>query len=136
MKTWILVPIVAVMLSACAKKEEPATPRAASDAPQLAAPEAGAPAAPAVPPAAPATAAATTPAVAAAADVPTAAPIPPTPPAEDRGAERYVVRPGDTLYSIARRHGLNHRDLARWNDVADPRRLRVGQELLLRAPQG
>lgn len=44
----------------------------------------------------------------------------------------YEVRPGDTLYSIAWRYGLDHRELQRWNDLDSPDLLRVGQELHLR----
>jgi len=47
---------------------------------------------------------------------------------------KYLVAKGDTLYSIAKKNGLNHRDLAKWNNLKDPRRLRVGQELRLTAP--
>lgn len=47
----------------------------------------------------------------------------------------YEVRPGDTLYSIAWRYGLDHQQLARWNDLDSPDRLAVGQELRLR-PDG
>ena len=44
----------------------------------------------------------------------------------------YVVRRGDTLYSIAFRHGLDWRDLARGNDVRAPRYLiQVGDTLKL-----
>ncbi|MEX1080879.1 MAG: peptidoglycan DD-metalloendopeptidase family protein [Halofilum sp. (in: g-proteobacteria)] len=43
----------------------------------------------------------------------------------------HVVRAGDTLYSIAWRHGLDHRELARWNDLDSPDHLRVGQRLRL-----
>jgi lipoprotein NlpD len=46
----------------------------------------------------------------------------------------YTVRSGDTLYSIAWRHGLDHRELARWNNLADPGRIFVGQRLVL-SPQ-
>jgi lipoprotein NlpD len=45
----------------------------------------------------------------------------------------YTVRPGDTLYSIAFRQGLDYRELAAWNGIADPSRLSVGQRLVLRA---
>lgn len=45
--------------------------------------------------------------------------------------QTYVVRSGDTLYSIAWRHGLDHRELARWNGLADPSRIYVGQRLVL-----
>lgn len=43
----------------------------------------------------------------------------------------YVVRSGDTLYSIAWRHGIDHRDLARWNNIADADRIFIGQRLTL-----
>lgn len=49
--------------------------------------------------------------------------------------EVYEVRPGDTLYSIAWRYGLDHRELARWNDLDAPDRIQVGQDLRLR-PDG
>lgn len=32
----------------------------------------------------------------------------------------YRIRSGDTLHGIAFRFGLDHRDLARWNDIAPP----------------
>lgn len=50
--------------------------------------------------------------------------------------ETYVVRSGDTLYSIAWRHGLDHRELALWNGLADPGRIYVGQRLVLDPPAG
>jgi len=43
----------------------------------------------------------------------------------------YVVRGGDTLYSIAWRHALDFRDLARWNGIAADYRIAVGQVLRL-----
>ena len=48
--------------------------------------------------------------------------------------EKYIVAKGDTLYSIAKKNGLNYRDLAKWNQIRNPRRLRIGQELRLTAP--
>ncbi|HUF73079.1 MAG TPA: peptidoglycan DD-metalloendopeptidase family protein [Gammaproteobacteria bacterium] len=48
--------------------------------------------------------------------------------------QSYLVRSGDTLYSIAWRHGVDHRDLARWNGLADPSRIYVGQRLELHPP--
>jgi lipoprotein NlpD len=56
----------------------------------------------------------------------------------DRGGEEravYVVRPNDTLYSIAWRYGLDFHDLARWNDVGPDFRIAVGQALTL-SPRG
>jgi lipoprotein NlpD len=46
----------------------------------------------------------------------------------------YVVRRGDTLYSIALEHGLDYRDLAQWNSLADPGWILVGQMLRVTAP--
>lgn len=45
----------------------------------------------------------------------------------------YTVKRGDTLYSIALEHGIDYRELARWNNLDDPTRIRVGQELRLAA---
>jgi lipoprotein NlpD len=47
----------------------------------------------------------------------------------------HVVRSGDTLYKIATRHGLDARDLARWNGLEDPDMIRVGQRLRLGPPR-
>ncbi len=43
----------------------------------------------------------------------------------------YVVVAGDTLYSIATRHGLDYRDLARWNGIGPGYSIRTGQTLRL-----
>ena len=43
----------------------------------------------------------------------------------------YVVRPQDTVYSIAWRYGLDYRDLARWNNIGSDFHISVGQALLL-----
>jgi lipoprotein NlpD len=43
----------------------------------------------------------------------------------------YVVRAGDTLYRIARSHGLDYRDLARWNGIGPEYRIVPGQVLVL-----
>ena len=51
------------------------------------------------------------------------------------GPERaYVVGKGDTLYSIAWRHGFDYRTLARVNSVGDPYTIYPGQRLLLPEP--
>ena len=47
----------------------------------------------------------------------------------------YLVRRGDTLYSIALEHGLDFRDLAKWNNLDDPSKIRIGQALQVRAPE-
>jgi len=51
-------------------------------------------------------------------------------------AGRYVVRRGDTLYSIALEHGVDFRDVAKWNNLDDPAKIRVGQSLQVSAPEG
>ena len=47
------------------------------------------------------------------------------------GPAIYVVRAKDTLYSIAWRHDLDYRDLARWNNLGADFRISVGQVLVL-----
>jgi len=63
---------------------------------------------------------------------PMAAPAPAASPAAAGGT--YVVAAGDTLYGIARKHGVSGKDLARWNRIKDPQRMRVGQKLRLTPP--
>jgi lipoprotein NlpD len=48
-----------------------------------------------------------------------------------RPADSYTVQEHDTLYSIAWRHGLDYRDLARWNGLGPDFRIAVGQRLVL-----
>jgi lipoprotein NlpD len=48
--------------------------------------------------------------------------------------EYYVVRSGDTLYSIGWRYGLDYKDIARWNGIGRDYRIDVGQRLRLRGP--
>jgi lipoprotein NlpD len=52
------------------------------------------------------------------------------------GPESYVVRPRDTLYSIAWRHDLDFRDLARWNHIGPDFHISVGQVLVLGPSRG
>jgi len=46
----------------------------------------------------------------------------------------YQVKKGDTLYSIALEHGADYREVAQWNYLDDPTRIRVGQLLRVTAP--
>ena len=55
---------------------------------------------------------------------PTPAPVP--------TENTYTVKRGDTLYGIALEHGVDYRELAQWNYLDDPARLRVGQVLKLK----
>ncbi|VWD37380.1 family M23 peptidase [Burkholderia lata] len=57
-----------------------------------------------------------------------AAPLPPAPPGY------YRVKPGDTLYRIALENGQNYRDIAAWNNLANPNQIEVDQ-LLRVSPQ-
>ena len=50
------------------------------------------------------------------------------------GGSRYRVERGDTLYSIAFRHGVDYRDVAGWNGIGAPYTIYVGQELRVSAP--
>lgn len=47
---------------------------------------------------------------------------------------RYRVRSGDTLYAIAFRFGLDHRDLAHWNGIPAPYVIHPDQVLRLTRP--
>ena len=49
----------------------------------------------------------------------------------ERQQQVYVVRPHDTLYSIAWRYGLDFRDLARWNNLGPDFKITVGEALVL-----
>lgn len=43
----------------------------------------------------------------------------------------YTIKPGDSPWLIAKRFDLHWKDIAAWNDIKNPRRLRPGQELVL-----
>jgi len=49
--------------------------------------------------------------------------------------DTYVVKRGDTLYSIALDQGIDWRELAALNQLSDPTRLQTGQVLRVRPPQ-
>ena len=70
----------------------------------------------------------------AAASAPEAAPVP-LPGAENAGKPGYyTVKPGDTLLRVSLDHGLNWRDLVRWNNLENPNLLEVGQVLRVVPP--
>ena len=56
----------------------------------------------------------------------------PAPREPDSRPEHYTVKKGDTLYTIALDHGLDYRDLADWNAIDNPNRIRLGQQLRLK----
>ena len=41
----------------------------------------------------------------------------------------YTVRKGDTLYGIALTFGQNWRDIASWNNLSDPDKIKIGEKL-------
>jgi len=49
--------------------------------------------------------------------------------------DTYVVKRGDTLYSIALDQGVDWRELAALNQLSDPTKLQTGQVLRVRPPQ-
>ena len=73
---------------------------------------------------------------------PMAAPKPPGIPATGVPAAAaavsgsYIVKRGDTLYSIALEQGVDYRDVARWNQLDDPSKIQTGQSLRVAPPEG
>ena len=52
----------------------------------------------------------------------------------DYEARVHVVQSGETLYTIAWRHGVDYRSLAAWNNLRNPDRIFAGQRLRLTSP--
>ncbi len=66
----------------------------------------------------------------------TATPGVPAAPAGPRTVEqRYVVREGDTLSTIAARFDVTEPALLATNDLSDPDRIMIGQELVIPPPE-
>jgi len=59
----------------------------------------------------------------------TPAPVTTMPPSSCRAV--YVVRSGDTLYNIALRYGTSYADIARVNQISNPRLIYPGQQLCI-----
>lgn len=53
-----------------------------------------------------------------------------------QSGDYYIVKRGDTLYSIALDHGADYREVAQWNKLDDPTKLWVGQQLRVTPPPG
>ncbi|HZZ91450.1 MAG TPA: peptidoglycan DD-metalloendopeptidase family protein [Usitatibacter sp.] len=64
-----------------------------------------------------------------------ATPPPPAAPVE-KPLPTHTVKKGETLMSIALQYGLDHRELAAWNNIVNPGSLSVGQVLVLAPPAG
>lgn len=60
-------------------------------------------------------------------------PVPAAAPAAPVG-KLHTVKKGDTLFSIARQHGVSTQDLAAWNSLDGTRRILVGQQLRTTPP--
>lgn len=58
----------------------------------------------------------------------------PAEPAPRVSGDSYRVRSGDTLYSIAFRHNLDYRELARWNGISSSYLIVPGQQLRMTPP--
>ncbi|WP_025770926.1 peptidoglycan DD-metalloendopeptidase family protein [Thioalkalivibrio sp. HK1] len=56
---------------------------------------------------------------------------PPTKPLVPGQAGEYVVKKGDTLYAVGWVFGIDYRELERVNGIEDPRKLKIGQVLLI-----
>ncbi|CAB3670265.1 MAG: LysM peptidoglycan-binding domain-containing protein [Achromobacter sp.] len=48
----------------------------------------------------------------------------------------YVVKPGDTLYKIARANNVDVENIKRWNNLSDPNQISVGQVLKMSGASG
>ncbi|HEU4646703.1 MAG TPA: peptidoglycan DD-metalloendopeptidase family protein [Burkholderiales bacterium] len=66
--------------------------------------------------------------------VPAQAPVEAATPSAPPG--HYVIKRGDTLYSVALEHGADYRDVARWNQLDDPTKISVGQVVRVTPPEG
>ncbi len=51
-----------------------------------------------------------------------------------KGPGWYLVKPTDTIYSIAWRYGLDYRTLALWNGLNEPYQVAPGEQLILVKP--
>ena len=49
-------------------------------------------------------------------------------------SQKYVVKRGDMLSSIAQKHGVSVKELSRLNNITNPNKVKVGQELMLPGP--
>lgn len=66
--------------------------------------------------------------------VPRSSAAPPTAPLPRPSVTSYVVLGGDTLFAIARKHGVSVRELMDANGISDPRMLYPGQTLRIPGP--
>ncbi len=68
---------------------------------------------------------------------PKAVPPKPAPPKPvEKPVPTHTVKRGETLVGIALQYGLDYRELAAWNGIANPNVISVDQVLVLAAPKG
>ncbi len=84
----------------------------------------------------PAVAPATAPPAATAVAKPTAVNTPGPSATPTKTVSTYTVEPGDTLRSIADKYSMTIEDIARLNDLQNPDRLNVGQQIKVTVPPG
>jgi lipoprotein NlpD len=64
----------------------------------------------------------------------TSSPAAQTPTAgKDWRPDSYIVKKGDTLYSLGLEFGLDYKEIAQWNNIAPPYGINVGQVLTLKS---
>ncbi len=56
--------------------------------------------------------------------------------ADEVRAGFYVVKKGDTLYSIALEHGQEYKDIVTWNNLDNPNLIKIGQQLRVEPAEG
>ncbi len=62
----------------------------------------------------------------------TVSPTDETPPATTTAGERvHIVAAGENLFRIGLRYGFTYQELAAYNNIADPTRISVGQQILI-----
>lgn len=66
---------------------------------------------------------------------PNYAPVKPTLKSQHHIYKYYIVKKGDTLYSIGQRSGHGYKTLSLWNNITPPYRLSEGQRVNLYQPQ-
>jgi len=54
--------------------------------------------------------------------------------AQAQPADTYIVKPGDTVYSISREHGMDFRELIALNNIDSPNRITPGRVLKIKPP--
>lgn len=67
---------------------------------------------------------------------PPVATAPEPPPPAEKPLPTHTVKRGETMVGIALQYGLDYRELAAWNNIANPNVLAVGQVLVVAAPRG